>query len=581
MRTKWYLLGCGTSIALLIIFFMIIINVITNLTKDIHKAGKTTNLIKNNSVLHFNLKGVVDDYNNRVTPDIFSYNFSNLKKDSVHDIVLKIKTAKNDPKIKSIFLEPQYLSIYTSSMNEIIEACNDFKESGKKIYGYVTMATQTDMLLLSVADEVYMNPSASAGFLMLGVGSSFDYYKDMLDKLGIQIRVIRAGEYKSMGENYTRNNMSAEFRKNVNDLYTDRYNLLVNDFAKGYGTTTQKVKNIFEKADKFYVNMQEAIDINFITELLYYDDFLKKIGCEKENLVEYKKYTVIEEKEQHKKIAVVYLNGEITNTKANYGETNITNKQFSDIFEKIKTDNTISAVVLRINSPGGSALESDMIWERIERLKEVKPVVVSMGGVAASGGYYISAGANYIFADPYTITGSIGVLAMIPDLSGTAKKIGIHSEVVGHGKYINTNGLFTLYNKDFENALQKGILDTYLEFKIKVAQGRNMSLNDVEKIAQGQVWSAKKAIEHKLIDEIGGLNKAIEKAVQLVHLENYSIKYYPERKASFLDIIDDLNFDLSAKIPFLKNSNKELEYINNLQENPIQMRSDLYLERIQ
>jgi protease-4 len=207
-----------------------------------------------------------------------------------------------------------------------------------------------------------------------------------------------------------------------------------------------------------------------------------------------------------------------------------------------------------------------------------------MGGVAASGGYYISCNAEYIVADPYTITGSIGVIGMIPDMSETSKKIGINNEIVGHGKFINTNGLFTLYSKDFEKALQNGINDTYHEFKTRVSAGRKIKYDNVEAIAQGQVWSASKALQHNLIDEIGGLNVAIKKAAEIVNLENYNISYYPERKSTVEYLMEQLDIDvlfkgkLAGKV--IDNIQKSLNIIEDMQLNPIQLRNEIILENI-
>jgi len=584
MKVKWYLLGCVTSVIIVIVVFILTISSLAQMGSSIKQTPKK---VASNSVLYLNLSGPIPEYS---TMKDMNFSFLGRSSDSVHDIIHKIIAAKDDNTIRSIILEPQALTIGYANVNEIVHALETFKTSGKKIYGYVSMASQQDMYLLGVADEVYMNPSASAGIFMHGVGGNMDFYKDMLDKLGIQMHIVRAGEYKSAGESFSRNSMSPELRKNIMDIYTDRYNQLVSDFSTRYNTSAETFRYIFEKNDKIFINMEEGKRTEMIDELMFFSDFLKKLNVTDDQLLSYSKYKPAEPKSKTQKIAVVYMLGNIVQSSGSsspFGnDYTITSKQYTKIFQDIMSDDSIRGVVLRINSGGGSALESEIIHDQIVQLREKKPVIVSMGDVAASGGYYIATNANYIFADPYVITGSIGVIGMIPNLSGTAKKVGINTETVGYGKYLSAMSPFTPFNRNYEVALQRHILDTYDEFKTRVSKGRDINIFEVEKMAQGQIWSAQKALEYRLIDEIGLTYQAVEKAAEIASTSNYSIEYYPTRKSIFDAIMEsDFSFAsmktiLSGQIPayVADNFSPLANLIDEVDGDPIQMRSEMVFD---
>jgi protease-4 len=559
---------------------------VVSIVKLSKSAQRPVARISDNSVLHLNLSGVIPEYS-AVKNDL-GLSFLNEITDSVHDIILKIRSAKDDNRICAILLEPQFLSVGYANINELIAALNDFKSSGKKVYGYVSMAGQGDMLLLSVADEVYMNPSASAGFLLHGVGGVIEFYKDMLDKIGVEMNIIKAGDYKG-GDNFTRRDFSPEARRNLSLVYRDLYEQVVTDFATGFDTTPAAIRDIFEQREMYFINLDAGIRMKMITELMHFDAMLRRIGATEKQLVKYNKYTATEARSRANNIAVVYMLGNITSSSNRWSNTNsITSKQYVRIFDKIMKDDSIRGVVLRISSGGGSALESEIIYDKLLQLGEKKPVVVSMGGMAASGGYYIAAPAEYIFADPYTITGSIGVIAMIPNLTDMGKKIGITTERIGHGKFIDIGYPFTPFDRNAERAIQLGIDDTYLEFKSRVAVSRDMDITDVEAIAQGQIWSARRALEHKLIDEIGLLGDAIDKVAQISHAGNYSMVYFPTSRSMFELFMEDyFSIDivskfLSHRLPAALTSPAEnmLNILSEIENDPIQMRSEIYLERL-
>ncbi|HOE90662.1 MAG TPA: signal peptide peptidase SppA [Candidatus Cloacimonadota bacterium] len=572
MRTKWYLLGCGTSILLL---FLVFVFGIRSLMKTSQQA---TVKVQNNSALVIDIDKLVPEYS-----DLTDSHF-NLIPISAHDIIEKINSAATDPKIKCIILKPNNYSIGYASLHEIMLALAEFKTTGKKVYAYLNFVGQKDYILSTVADEIYLNPSATAGVYLTGVGSSITFYKDMLSKLGIEVNIVRAGKYKAAGESFSRNNMSAEFKNNLMGLYEDIYVQLCADLAKNRNIEDETVRNIFENRANLFIAQDEALNFKMVDGLIQEDQMLKNIGIDKDHMVSISKYQATPIKQKNQKIAVIYAMGEINSVKANIGTMNINSKNMKEVVSKVKEDNSIKAVVLRVNSPGGSALESDIINYYIEELKKVKPVIVSMGDVAASGGYYISANANYIYADPYTITGSIGVISMLPDVNKLGKKIGLSSESAGYGKFINVLEPWKPTNPNMLSSFQDMTDRTYLEFKTVVSRGRGIDVDTVDDIAQGQVWSAPDAKAHKLIDEVGTLNDAILKAAELVNLTDYSVASYPQKKDLINAVLQE-KFDLQVALKVLSGKytiedipNHIENTLNSIIESPVQMKLPFSLD---
>jgi len=537
--------------------------------------------IAKDTVLHFKLSGGISAY----TPEQ-SFDFSSLfgkKADTVHDLIRKINSAKDDQRIRAIILEPKGISASFSSINELHVALRDFKASGKKIYAYFDSASDDEIYLLSVADEVYMNPSASADIVLMGMGTSLTFYKGLFDKLGVEFHVVRAGAYKGAGETYSRTEMSDELRENYTQLFSDRYKQLVTDLSQGYGITPENVKNLFEDKQVWSINQNNSITSGLVDQLGSWDDMCEKHSITKKQLVAHKDYTPNPIKKQDKRIAIVYMTGSITESSGgmvNFRKVStISPSQYIKIFEDIMKDDTISAVVLRISSGGGSALVSDILYQKITQLQQKKKVIVSMGSVAASGGYYIAAGADFIYADPYTVTGSIGVFGGIMNLHGTAQKLGLNSQDLGYGKGGMLN-MLKPFDPDLEAALQIDVNNVYDEFKHRVANGRKMSLDEVERVAQGQVWSAQKALSFGLIDEIGLLGNAITKAAEFSGVKTYSLAYYPQKDSTF----DGIGFSFGISQPSISDllpnplniqAQEYLDLLKEIESEPIQMRMEL------
>jgi len=531
--------------------------------------------ISKNTVLHFKLSGQISMY-----PD-GGFSLFGGSSESAHELILKINSAKTDKRVTAILLQPHGVSAGQATLLELQAALLDFKTSGKKIYAYINTATNQDIFLLSVADEVYMNPSASAGFVLSGVGGDTVFLKELLDKLGVEAHIVRAGEYKGAGEPFTRTEMSDELRTNLSGIYTDVYEQMLVDISNGYDLNLNDVRNLYEEREKFIINLDYAISTGIIDDLQFFDTMLTKLNIEERQLVLHNRYTPTKIKRQKQHIAVVYMDGNIV---SNGGSSTISSSEYVKLFDEIMNNDRIKAVVLRINSGGGSALASEIIHAKLNQLKEKKPIIVSLGSMAASGGYYLATNADYIYANPYTITGSIGVFAMMMNLHGTADMLGVSFESLGHGKFVNAGNPFQPFNEEFEQAMQLGVNDVYNEFKTRVSEGRNMSLDDVEAVAKGQVWSATKALEYNLVDELGLLNDAINKAIEVSEIGQHTMLYYPERRSFFTSFMSGFNANMgqiirNAALPSAVNDYADyyFNFIEEVNESPIQMRSEFIL----
>jgi len=428
-------------------------------------------------------------------------------------------------------------------LNEIIVALERFKSRGKPIYAYLETASNSDYYLASIADKIYLHPSASSGILLNGVGISSLYMRDLLDKLGIKMTVLHAGDYKSAGENFTRMEMSPEFRESATVLVDDIYENLLNNLTRQRGWELTQLKEIIEEREDLFIKGDYALESGAVDQLASREAMLEELGIGSDQLLSsgrYSKKTSLSG--ERTRIAVVYLQGMIMLPTGGFNQNFISSQKVERIFEKIQKDRRIMAVVIRVDSPGGSALESEKIYQQIERLNLTKPIVISMGNTAASGGYYIAAAGDHIVADPFTITGSIGVAAMIPNLEQMGKKIGVRPQTISRGKYSNLLNPWEEPEPADIAALQNGLDDTYIEFKERVSKGRSIPFNEVESIARGRIWSSQKALEHNLIDEIGNLDRAIRKAAELAMIVDYQTIYLPETKTLF-EMLLERRFD--------------------------------------
>jgi len=442
--------------------------------------------------------------------------------------------------LKGLVLRSLYINAGVAQTQAIRDKLLDFKESGKFIYAYSDFYLQKSYYLSSVADSIFINPVGGADFR--GLSSEILYYKDLEDKTGVKMEVIRHGKYKSAVEPYLSNKMSDANREQISSFLNSIWDELVVDIATSRNKTPEELNNI---ADSLLVrNPKLAIENQMLDGELFHDEYTNKlkelVGVELDddlNSITIEDYIALGKgriKSTAKdRIAVVYAQGDII-----YGEgteDHIGPDKIIEALQKIRKNDKIKAIVLRVNSPGGSALASDLIWRELELTKAEKPLVVSMGNYAASGGYYIACNANKIVAEPTTITGSIGVFGIVPNFSGLAKELGVNAEQVNTNENSSSYSPYKPMSESFRNQATEGVEDIYKTFVSRVAQGRNMTESRVDSLAQGRVWTGVEALENGLVDSLGNLEDAVAIAAELANITDYKTRNYPIYKKDFKD----------------------------------------------
>ncbi len=505
--------------------------------------GEDTVVVKDNSVLEIQLQTPINDYVGMDESNPFAGLFN--VNQGLDEILHAIRVAKEDNKIKGISLNNNVLMAGLSQTQAIRDALTDFGESGKFIYAYGDFYTQKDYYLASAANEVFLNPVGAMDFK--GLSTEVLFFKDLQEKSGIKMEVIRHGKYKSAVEPFLANEMSEANRTQIKELLDALWQSMLTNISESRDISVEDLNQI---ADTLGTRTSKYAALSgLIDEIVYFDEYesmiKEKIGidtAEDINYVPISDYIrtagKIKLNSGNDKIAVIFAQGEIW-----YGEGGsdvIGQGIINDALKKAREDKNVKAIVLRVNSPGGSALASDIIWREIEITKQSKPVVVSMGDVAASGGYYIAAGADKIFAEPTTITGSIGVFGTIPNISELAENIGVNAEQVGTNKNSVDYSLFEPMNDSFRSNVLEGIEASYETFLDRVAQGRGITMAQADSVAQGRVWSGVDAKRLGLVDELGGLDEAIEAAAKMVGLDNYGIRKLPKYKSDFEKLMEDL-----------------------------------------
>ncbi|WP_373518898.1 signal peptide peptidase SppA [Pricia sp.] len=528
----------GTIIAFGIVFVMFFIFI------SLIGSSEDSVAIKKNSVLELQLQQPISDYVGDNALDPFSGGLFQ-QAQGLDEILQAITVAKDDEDIKGISLNNNFILAGLAQTQAIRKALGDFKNSGKFIYAYADFYTQKDYYLASVADSVFVNPVGGLDFK--GLSSEVLFFKDLQEKTGIKLEVIRHGKYKSAVEPFIANEMSEANRTQIKELIGSLWNSMIEDISDSRNMGPEQLNKI---ADTLGGRTPELAQQNgLIDGVLFYDQYENSLKRAVDsvldndlNVVLLEDYVVRSNKKATNagadKVAVVFAQGEIL-----YGEGGpdiIGQGIITEAIRDARDDENVKAIVLRVNSPGGSALTSDIIWREIELAKEKKPVVVSMGNVAASGGYYIAVGADKIFAEPTTITGSIGVFGAVPNMTGLAEDIGINAEQVGTNKNSVDYSLFEPMTDKFRNVVQESIESTYDTFLERVSQGRNISVAEADSLAQGRVWSGVDAQRIGLIDKLGNLGDAIEEAANMAELKDYGIKKFPKYKTGLERIMEDL-----------------------------------------
>ena len=497
-------------------------------------SSESTTEIKNNSVLVINLSGPLNERTEENVITKFVGKTAN--ETSLEDVLSGIEKAKADKNIKGIYLEAGvFVPNSYAALQEIRDALIDFKKSNKWIVAYGDSYTQGTYYLASVANDVYLNPQGMLDWH--GLSTQRIYLKDMLAKFGVKVQVSKVGTYKSATEMFTGDKMSDADRQQTSAYLNGIWKYLL----KGVGESRNiPIAKLNEYADSVitFANPADYLKMKLIDKLLYTDqvrnEIKKRLGIasgDDINQVSLADLKTVKADKNGNEIAVYYAYGDIVDTPVSgtsLSQHNIVGKDVCKDLKELMDDDDVKAVVIRVNSGGGSAFASEQMWHQIMELKKVKPVVVSMGGYAASGGYYMSVPANWIVAEPTTITGSIGIFGMFPDFSGLAsEKLGIKFDEVK----TNKNGTFLSpmrpLTPDEMRMLQVYIDRGYNTFKDRVAQGRKLTMQQVETIAQGHVYTGEDALKVKLVDELGGLDKAVQKAVQLAKIKDYYTKNYP------------------------------------------------------
>ena len=544
-----YVLATVTGIVLVMVI-MGVLGAISLVGMAAASAGNTQ--VEENSVFTLSLSGQLDE---RAANNPLSELTGQVSKNlGLDDILTAIKKAKDNEDIKGIYLEAgAFMADTPASAHAIREALLDFKKSGKWIIAYGDSYTQTTYYICSVADKLFLNPEGMVDWH--GLSSSPYFVKDLLAKFGVKVQLCKVGKYKSAPEMLTADQMSEPNREQVTAYMSGVWKVMLNDVSKSRKIS---VDSLNAYADQFIAlaDQQRLVQTKMVDKLLYTDEVkgevkkMLKIDADDDisQLTLSEMSGVKGKKKEGEQIAVYYAYGEIVDTgtgSAMDDEHSIVANTVCKDLHKLMEDDDVKAVVLRVNSPGGSAYASEQIWRAVTQLKTKKPVVVSMGGYAASGGYYISCNANYIYTEPTTLTGSIGIFGMFPDFSGLLKdKLGVKFDEVKTNKHAAFGTIARPFN-DEELALLGNYIDRgYSLFRKRVADGRKLKVEQVEEIAQGRVWLGCDALPIKLVDAIGSLDDAVKKAAELAKLKEYHTSAYPN-EPSWLDALLDTAGDKS------------------------------------
>lgn len=535
---------------------LVLVSIIMGILTFVSMAGMIasegmSSPIEKKSVLRITLKGSITERAGEENP------LSKLGGETTQQIALDQalqaleKAAKND-KIEGIYMEGGILSAYPAEVQELRQALLKFKKSGKWIIAYADTYSRSAYYLCSVADKVYLNPIGMLDWS--GLSSNPMFFTGLMKKLGIKMQVFKVGTYKSAVEPYIAEQMSDANREQVSSYQQSIWNNMLKDVAKSRKTTTEALNSL---ADSLTIlSGPEASVKGGLVDKLCYQDEVKKILKNKAKMEEDESLRFVSisdvalSEELNDKvddeIAVYYAYGEIKEdiTGGFAQESAITSKQMTKDLQELREDDDVKAVVLRVNSPGGSAYASEQIWREVQLLSKEKPVIVSMGALAASGGYYISCGANKIFAEPTTLTGSIGIFGMIPDATELlTDKLGLSFDVVKTNAHSDFGAMGRPLNESECRLMQAYINQGYELFTGRVAQGRKISQDSVKAVAEGRVWTGEQAMKIGLVDKLGNLNDAIAAAAKAAKIEKYSVGRYPEPAPWFASLLQEKKAD--------------------------------------
>jgi protease-4 len=523
-------------------------------------AGKEKTVeISDNSILYLDLNYDIPEQTKETGFSAMNISSFGDKSYGLSDIIASIQQAKKDSKIKGIYIPQAGYSNGMATTEAIRNALIDFKKSGKFIYSYGDIYTQKGFYLVSVADKSYLNPK---GFIeLMGFGTRLTFFKGMLDKIGIEVQAFHRGKFKSAFDPLVRTDMSDENRQQITELLGDVYNHFLDEVSKSRGIDRATLHMYIDSA--MIQNPSDAKKYGIISDVKYYDEVLNELATKsgvanssKLHFAKIKDYVkTLKKSDDDNQIAIVYAQGNIVDGKGD--ENSIGGDKYAKIFRELREDKDVKAIVLRINSGGGSALASEVMWREISLTKAVKPVIVSFGDVAASGGYYIACNSDRIFAQPNTITGSIGVFGLIPN---GQKLLNDKLSVTFDEVRITKHGVMNVGYKpldEFESKfIQRSIDSTYETFLTRVANGRKQTFAQIEEKAEGRVWSGVQAIKIGLVDEIGSLDDAVSYAAKKANIKAINTVNYPKEKELIEKVLENMEGQQETKM-IEKNLGKE------------------------
>ena len=511
-------------------------------------ASDTETIVKKNSVMILDLNGTLVERTQEDPLGILSQLFNDDSNTyGLDDILSSIKKAKENKDIKGIYLQANSLGTSYASLQEIRNALLDFKESGKFVIAYADSYTQGLYYLSSAADKVLLNPKGMIEWR--GIASTPLFYKDLLQKIGVEMQIFKVGTYKSAVEPFIATEMSPANREQVTTFISSIWSQVTEGVSASRNIPVDSLKAYADRMLMFYP-AEESVRCGLADTLVYRNDvrdYLKRLVDidEDDNLSLLGLGDMINVRKNVPKdksgniIAVYYASGEITDYPGSTtSEEGIVGSKVIRDLRKLKDNDDVKAVVLRVNSPGGSAFASEQIWYAVKELKTKKPVIVSMGDYAASGGYYISCGADTIVAEPTTLTGSIGIFGMVPNVKELTDKIGLSYDVVKTNKYADFGNIMRPFSEGEKALLQMMVAEGYDTFITRCAEGRHTTKEAIEKIAEGRVWTGEAAKELGLVDELGGIDKALDIAVAKARVGGYTIVSYPEKKDVLSSLLD-------------------------------------------
>ncbi len=565
----------ASFLASAVLLLIIVLLLISSLVSSIVSSTDTKVDVKPQTVLYMNLNYEIPDRtnNNNLGLVFNGSSFTEVDMTGMNDILNNIEAAKNDPNISGIFMELSQVGTSNANIEEIRNKFIEFKESGKFLISYAEAYSQNAYYLATVSDKIYMLPD---GVLDIhGMASQPMFYKHLLEKLDIEMQIIRPAnnKFKSAVEPYFLDKMSEANREQNSVLLNSMWGKICDDISKSRNISVEKINQFADDLTLLF-DTQSAVDNNFIDGLIYRDEVIAMLH-QLTNTAENKKVNIIKNSQYAKvrpelftgedRIAIVYASGQIIDGEGD--ESTIGSVTLSEAIRQARTDKKVKAIVMRVNSPGGSAVASEVIRREVELAAKEKPFIVSMGSYAASGGYWISSSSDYIFADPTTLTGSIGVFGTMPNLEGfMTDKVGLTFDVVKTNENSDFGTLVKPMTPYQLTMMQKHVTDTYDDFITLVSTERNLRKTFVDSIAQGRVWSGVDAINIGLIDEFGGVEKAIAYAAEKANLESYSIKEYPAQEDMFESLFKTKTQEYYAKSLMKKNLGSTYQYLEAIEQ---------------